>query len=148
MPGRHDGCFNALPDLQVVFDYEGDGSGIPDPANVQHAYELIGTLEQPQARIHSTYVWITEVAEETPWVAEHVHDYDEVLIWTGSDPSDPRDLGATLRMVVDGEEHIVTRSGSVYIPAGTPHCPLDFIEVRRPFTFSALSLAPEYAARR
>ncbi len=148
MAGTYDDCFNELPDLEVVFDYEGTGAGLPDPPNVQHPYELIGSLAQPQAKIHSTYVWITETDQETHWVDEHVHDYDEVLIWTGSDPQNPRDLGAVLRMVIDGEEHIVTKSGSVYIPAGVRHCPLDFIEVTRPFTFSALSIAREYSAHK
>src|SRR5690606_11234399 len=125
-----------------------EGAGRPEPPNVGKGYELIGQLVQPDAKIHSTYVWITETAQELHWVDEHIHDYDEVLIWTGSNPDDPRDLGAELRMTIEGEGHIVTKSGSVYIPAGTRHCPLDFIRVTRPFTFSALSIAPEYAARK
>lgn len=35
---------------------------------------------------------------------------------------------------------------SVYIPAGTRHCPLGFNRVDRPFRFSALSLSTEYAS--
>jgi len=128
---------NTLPLLQVEWNAEGDASGIPDPDNLGEGMELVGRLTQGDAQIHMTYIWVNEVDQETPWVAEHVHDYDEVLIWTGSDPANPRDLGAEIYM-----------EGSIYIPAGTRHCPLGFIRVDRPFTFSALSLAPEYRSTR
>lgn len=48
-----------------------------------------------------THVWITEVDQETPWVREHVHDYDEVLTWTGSDPEHPRELGAEIFLEIE-----------------------------------------------
>ncbi|GGR13972.1 hypothetical protein ACFOE1_11800 [Agromyces mediolanus] len=137
-----------LPLLDVVWTDEGEAAGIPDPDNIGEGFELVGRLTQAESTIHMTHVWITEVDQETPWVREHVHDYDEVLTWTGSDPGNPRDLGAEIYLEIEGERRIITTSGSAFIPAGVKHCPLGFIRVDRPFTFSALSLAPEYASRR
>ena len=74
-------------------------------------------------------------------IGEHEHEYDEVLIWTGSDPENPHDLGGELLIDIEGETYSVTTSGALYIPAGLRHCPLDFKKVTRPIRFSALSLS-------
>ncbi|MDI3387819.1 hypothetical protein QIS99_16655 [Streptomyces sp. B-S-A8] len=125
---------------------EGAVAGLPTPENVGEAFALMRSADVPQSRIHMTYCWINECSSSVQWVSEHEHDYDEVLIWTGSDPDNPQDLGAEIYFDIEGERHTVTTSGSVYIPAGTRHCPLGFHRVDRPFRFSALSLSPEYAS--
>ena len=139
---------NTMPLLDVEWTDEGEAAGLEEPANLGEGFELVGRLTQKDSRVHMTYIWVTELDDETHWVNEHVHDYDEVLIWTGSDPDNPRDLGAEIYMEINGERRTITESGSIYIPAGTKHCPLGFIRVTRPFTFSALSLAPEYKSSR
>ena len=101
----------------------------------------------PGAQANMTHIWIHPSDEPQLWVNPHQHDYDEILIWTGGNPDDPRDLGAELYMEIEGERHVITTSGSVYIPAGTVHCPLGFTRLDRPFRFSALSLAPKYRAQ-
>ncbi|MFI0420026.1 hypothetical protein C1I98_02290 [Spongiactinospora gelatinilytica] len=126
---------------------EGAGSGTPEPDNVGEALALIRSQDVPESKIHMTYTWIKECSEPVRWVNEHVHDYDELLVWTGNDPENPHDLGAEIYFDIEGVRHIVTQSGSVYLPAGTRHCPLGFNRVDRPFRFSALSLAPSYANR-
>ena len=100
----------------------------------------------PESQINMSHIWVKESDHPSHWVNPHVHDYDEVLIWTGSNPDDPRDLGAEIYMEIEGERHIITTSGSVYIPAGTLHCPLGWNRVDRPFRFSALSLSPKYTS--
>lgn len=147
MTSHFDGLLNdTLPLLQTDFSAEGRRTGLEEPPNTG-GFELVGRLVQPQAPMHMTYVWITEIEKPLHWVTEHVHDYDELLIWTGSDPQNPRDLGAEIYIDVEGERRIITTSGSLLIPAGVKHCPLGFHRVWRPFTFSALSLAPEYKAK-
>lgn len=64
----------------------------------------------------------------------------------GNDPQNIHDLGGEISIDIEGENHRVTTTGSVYIPAGTWHCPLEFIEVRRSLTFIALSLNASYGS--
>lgn len=125
---------------------EGAAAGLPDPDNIGEALALMRASDVPQSKIHMTYTWINELSEPVKWVNEHEHEYDEVLIWTGNDPQNPHDLGAEIYFDIEGVRHTVTTSGSVYIPAGTRHCPLGFNRVDRPFRFSALSLNPAYAS--
>ncbi|GAA3034369.1 hypothetical protein [Actinokineospora globicatena] len=133
---------NCLDDLVN----EGAGSGVVEPPNIGEALALMRSQEVPESKIHLTYCWITECDSPVEWVKEHVHDYDEVLIWHGNDPTDPDHLGAEIYFDIEGVRHTVTTSGSVYIPAGVRHCPLGFTRVDRPFRFSALSLSPNYAS--
>lgn len=130
------------------FDAEGSAAGIPDPENLGEPNWLVNSTLVPESAINMTHVWVHETDQEHLWVAPHVHDYDEILIWSGGDPENPHDLGAEIYMDIEGERHIITTSGCVYIPAGVVHCPLGFNRVDRPFRFSALSLAPHYTAER
>ncbi|PPK68539.1 hypothetical protein V5P93_004353 [Actinokineospora auranticolor] len=133
---------NCLDDLVN----EGSAAGVVEPPNIGEALALMRSEEVPESKIHLTYCWIKECDSPVEWVKEHVHDYDEVLIWHGNDPEDPDYLGAEIYFDIEGVRHTVTTSGSVYIPAGVKHCPLGFTKVDRPFRFSALSLAPNYAS--
>lgn len=137
---------DSLPLLQTDFNAEGSERGLEDPPNTG-GFELVGRLVQPNVPIHMTHIWLTEIDRPFHWVAEHVHDYDEILIWTGGDPHNPRDLGAELYIEIEGERRTTRTSGSIYIPAGVRHCPLGFNRIWRPFKFSAMSLAPEYKAK-
>ena len=133
-----------MPNIAADFKNEGDAAGLETPTNVGEALGLMRSNEVPESKIHMSHCWIFETDSPQHWVNVHEHDYDEILIWTGTDPENPGELGAELYFDIEGVRHTVTTSGSVYIPAGTLHCPLGFTKVTRPFNFSALSLSPLY----
>ncbi len=66
----------------------------------------------------------------------HKHDYEEIFLFLGTDPKDPRDLGAEVEFWVgegDKREKIVfNTSSSIYIPPGIAHFPQIWKNVRRP----------------
>ena len=128
------------------FIYEGNPAGLPNPANVDEPLGLMRSADVAGSKIHMSHTWIRPIAEPQHWVDEHEHDYDELLIWTGSDPAHPNELGAELFFDIEGVRHSITTSGSVYIPAGTKHCALGFTRVDRPFNFSALSFNSAYSS--
>lgn len=138
--------FREMRSCAADFIYEGEPAGLPNPANVGEPLGLMRSVDVPESKIHMSHTWIFPVEGPQHWVDEHEHEYDEILIWTGSDPEHPEDLGAELYFEIEGERFSVTTSGSVYIPAGTKHCPLGFTNVRRPFNFSALSLNGSYSS--
>ena len=65
-------------------------------------------------------------------VKPHVHDYDEVAAFFGTDPKDFHELGAEIEVTLGGEKHTITKSCIIFIPKGLEHGPLSFIEVRKP----------------
>lgn len=120
---------------------EAEQVGRPLPQNLSRPWALMRADDVPEAKAYITMSWVHPTDEETFWVQEHEHDYDEMLVFTGSNPENPRDLGAEVYMEIEGERHIITTSSSVYIPAGTKHCPLGFHRVERPFRFLAIALS-------
>lgn len=120
---------------------EAEQVGRPLPKNLSRPWALMRADDVPEAKAYITMSWVHPTDEETFWVQEHEHDYDELLVFTGSNREDLRDLGAEVYMEIEGERHIITTSGSVYIPAGTKHCPLGFNRVDRPFRFLAIALS-------
>ena len=62
----------------------------------------------------------------------HAHKIDEVIAFFGTDHDDPYDLGAEVELWLGDEQHIITKTSLVFVPAGLKHCPLVFRKVERP----------------
>lgn len=75
----------------------------------------------------------------------HVHQDPELLVALGTDPDNPRDLGADMEMCMgpEMESHIITESTMIWIPANFVHCPFRVLKVRRPFLFIQCQYAPK-----
>lgn len=88
--------------------------------------------------------WYFAVPERDPVFEEHVHDYDEMIGFYGSNPADPYDLGAEMDVTVNGEVHKLTRTTLMFLPAGVPHMPLSIKRVDRPVFHFSIVMNPEY----
>jgi hypothetical protein len=67
----------------------------------------------------------------------HVHDFDEIIAFFGSDPQNPHDLGGEVEFWIEDEKFLLTRSCLIFAPKGLKHCPLRVRRVDRPiFHFS------------
>jgi hypothetical protein len=65
----------------------------------------------------------------------HAHDFDEYLLFHGTDPAHPEELGGEVEFWLEGEKHVFTKSTAVFIPAFWYHTPMAFPRVDRPFWF-------------
>ena len=63
----------------------------------------------------------------------HTHTFDELIGFIGTNPDDPSDLGAKVSFLLDDEWHTFTKSALLHIPAGLPHAPMLFEDIKRPF---------------
>lgn len=88
--------------------------------------------------------WYHDIPEKNPVFEEHVHEYDELIGFFGSDPGNPYDLGAELEVTIDGETHILTRTSLIFCPAGMKHMPLKFNRIDRPIFHFSVVVGPEY----
>ena len=113
-------------------------------AGTSGAHALLSNWQVDVSNIHIAYSWIHQVPTPNPYVLEHRHDYDEVLLFMGNNPDDLDDLGAVAELDIEGETYVIDSTASVYIPAGTRHCPLGYRSVDRPISFIALSLNGGY----
>ncbi len=88
-----------------------------------------------------SWYWKATEKEGSP---SHVHDFDEVVGFLGSDYKNPHDLGGEVEFWLEDEKYMLTRSCLIYAPKGMRHCPLRVVKVERPFLFLAVSLTPRY----
>ncbi|MBN1256020.1 MAG: hypothetical protein JXA50_12155 [Deltaproteobacteria bacterium] len=89
-----------------------------------------------------SWYWKATEKEGTP---SHVHDYDEILGFIGSDPENPHDLGGEVEYWIEDEKYILNKSCLIWIPKGLRHCPLRVTRVDRPILFLAISMSKKYA---
>jgi hypothetical protein len=83
----------------------------------------------------NTYVevsWIYDVPTPNPYVFEHAHNYDEIVMHIGSDPADPEALGGEMEIYVGGQPLSFDRTTALFLPRGTKHGPLTWKKVTRP----------------
>jgi len=83
----------------------------------------------------NTYVevsWIYDVPTPNPYVFEHAHNYDEIVMHIGSDPENPEALGGEMQICVGGQPLSFDRTTALFLPKGTKHGPLTWEKVTRP----------------
>ncbi|MHB8104597.1 MAG: hypothetical protein ACYDG5_03545 [Dehalococcoidales bacterium] len=70
------------------------------------------------------------------FVNKHKHDYAEIFMFLGTDPKNPRDLGAEVEFWIgegkDQEKIVFTTSSSINVPPGVAHFPQIWKNDRRP----------------
>ena len=87
-----------------------------------------------------------EAADETSELGKpHSHEGNEILGFLGSNPDDPSDLCGEVEIFIEGEQHILTKSTYIYLPAGVKHVPLYINRVDRPIFHFFITLTPSYS---
>jgi hypothetical protein len=76
-------------------------------------------------------VWIWKGSDRSV-EKTHIHEFDEVIAFFGTNFDDPDDLCGEIEFWLDGEKHVFTKSVIVFIPKGMKHCPLIIRRVDRP----------------
>ena len=100
-----------------------------------HQVPSMTYMSNTQVPGSNTYVevsWIYDVPTPNPYVFEHAHNYNEIVMHIGSDPSDPEALGGEMTIEVEGQPLTFDRTTALFLPAGTKHGPLTWKKVTRP----------------
>ena len=90
-------------------------------------------------------MWMGQSATTILGHGPHKHPVPEVLVAIGTDPRNPKDLGAEFEMYMgtEMEKHIVNQSTLIYVPPDTVHCPFTITKVTRPFLFIQAHYGPK-----
>jgi hypothetical protein len=76
----------------------------------------------------------------------HTHsNMDEVLAFIGTDPNNPSDLCGEVELWLGDEQHFITKSSLVYIPAGLKHCPMLIKRADRPIFHFSVGTSGDYS---
>jgi hypothetical protein len=92
--------------------------------------------------------WAAGKMGKEPHGAE-VHDFDQVMIWMGTDTYDMGYLGAEVELSMGEEKeiHMVTTATAVAVPKGTPHMPATIGRMDDRFIYMTISLAPRLTSK-
>ncbi len=106
--------------------------GLEDWAGIQH-------------RLNWQYISGPTLMVEEP----HSHDFDEFLVFLGSNPADSKDFGAEIELSLgeDGETHIINTASVICVPKGLIHGPLNFKKIGKTILFCMIYLAPEHVSK-
>ncbi|MCX7912119.1 MAG: cupin domain-containing protein [Dehalococcoidales bacterium] len=77
----------------------------------------------------------------------HTHDADEIIGFFSCDAQKPYDLGGEIEIWLEDEQHIITRSCMIFVPAGLTHCPLVLRRVDRPIFHFTVVVAGQYVKK-
>jgi hypothetical protein len=79
----------------------------------------------------------------------HVHDFDQVILFGGSDMSDIGDLHAEVEFCLGDEleTHMITTTTAIAIPKGMPHFPATVNILNKPFFYYEISLTSKYSEK-
>jgi hypothetical protein len=86
----------------------------------------------PEATCYLSYGWIYGMPEPNPHVKEHTHDAAEIILYFGSDPQNPEDLGGEIEFWVGGQPLTFSTAAALYLPAGLRHGPIIWRKYKRP----------------
>jgi hypothetical protein len=86
----------------------------------------------PGAKMYIETGWVLGMPDPNPHIGEHAHDYDEIVIHLGTDPSDPEDLGGEIEIMMDGEPVTISKTSAIYVPKGMKHGPLTWKKFTKP----------------
>ena len=89
--------------------------------------------------LYAECAWLRKPSTISP--PAHTHDFDEAMIFIGSDPENPRDLCGEIELWLGDERHILTKTCVAFVPRGLKHCPVNVLRADRPIFF--LTTGPE-----
>ena len=109
--------------------YEAGGRGVKNRQSPAMTY-MSNTLV-PEADYYLTLAWITGIPDPNPHVFEHVHDYDEIVMFWSGDYKHPHTLGAEIVFYLGGQP-INSTPPPVLYSQGLRHGPLIWKKYERP----------------
>ncbi len=86
----------------------------------------------PGALWFSAVMVLKPTPEDRVCHPRHVHEWDEVMAFYGTNPADPEGLGGEIEFTIGDEVFNFTKAVSVFLPRGTSHCPLIYKQVTKP----------------
>jgi len=115
------------PDYEVGVQAIGKHKGHQVPSMTYMSNSLV-----PGSNTYVEVSWIYDVPTPNPYVFEHAHNYNEIVLHIGSDPENPEALGGEMTIDVEGQPLTFDRTTALFLPKGTRHSPLTWNKVTRP----------------
>lgn len=121
----YDKYFVSKPAYEVIPPFEVKG-------RIGPAMTLMSNNLVPGSNMYVETGWVIGMPDPNPHIGEHTHNYDEIVIHIGVDPSDPESLGGEIEFIMDGQPLMINKTSAVFVPKGVKHGPLTWKSVEKP----------------
>lgn len=74
----------------------------------------------------------------------HIHPFDELFTFFGTNFDDPHDLGGEVEFWLEDEQFVFDKSCMILIPAGMKHCPLKTRRIDKPIFHFSIGYSSSY----
>jgi hypothetical protein len=101
---------------------------------------FMSSRQVPGANYYVSLGWIYDIPEPNPHIHEHVHDFDEVILYWGGDVNTPQVLGGEIEFYIGGQPITFNTTTSMFIPKGTPHGPVTWKKFQFPHMEMVMTL--------
>jgi hypothetical protein len=92
----------------------------------------LSSTQIPEANYFIELSWIHDIPQPDLPMGEKILDHDQILLFIGSNPDMPQELGATIEFFLGGQPIVFNTTTSVFIPKNTSFGPLTWREFLRP----------------
>jgi len=116
----------------------GDVSGFTYPYQVYMDSELM-----KGSPVFIDVGWRTAIPHPNPITEEHSHPFDEVLLYLGSNPDKPEELGGEVAIQLDDAEHTFNTTTAIFVPKHVVHS-IRYLKLEKPILNVGVSLKGEY----
>jgi hypothetical protein len=103
--------------------------------------------EYPKGAFYLECDWFWKAYPDKVFARAHIHDWDEMISFFGSNPKEVTDLGGEIEFWIEDEKFILEKSCTVFIPKGMKHCPVIVKRVDRPIFHFTTGLGGKYESR-
>jgi hypothetical protein len=110
-----------------------------------HLLNVDGDRHQDFFFVDCTWFW--KGTSGGPFEETHVHDFDEVISFVGVNGEDPHDLGGEIVIRLDGDKVVLNKSCLIFLPAGTPHGPVQINRTDRPIFNVTIAPTERYSRK-
>jgi hypothetical protein len=93
--------------------------------------------------VEAVWLW-KDAADPAGGFPQHVHNYDEILGFFGTDTGNVYDLGGEIDFWLEDEKYMLTKSCLVFVPKEMKHCPIVFRRIERPIFHFLIVTGGEY----
>jgi len=114
---------------------------VPGVKNRQsHAMTFMSNRQVPEANHYIELGWVYNIPVPNPHIHEHIHDFDEVILYWGGNPYTPQVLGGEIEFYIGGQPITFNTTTSMFIPRETPHGPVTWKKFQFPHIEMILAL--------
>jgi quercetin dioxygenase-like cupin family protein len=94
----------------------------------------------PEVNYYIKLGWIYDIPEPNPHIHEHVHAYDQILLYWSGDPDEPQVLGGEIEFYIGGQPVTFNTTTGIFIPRGVKHGPATWKKFKKPHIEMAMML--------